>query len=52
VIPNRLPFEAPGQSAWNGVVTVPLSGLSAQSVRMGIESATVHGLPGQVGASP
>jgi hypothetical protein len=52
VIPNRLPFEAHGQSVPNGVVTVPMSGLSAQSVRMGIEAATVHGLPGQVGASP
>ena len=32
-----------------GVVTVPPTGLHAQSVRMGIEAATVHGLPGHVG---
>jgi hypothetical protein len=36
----------------NRVVSVPPSGLSAQSARMGIVSATVHGLPGEVGASP
>jgi hypothetical protein len=52
VIPNGLPFEVSGQSTRNGVVTVPLTGLHAQSVRMGIEAATVHGLPGHVGASP
>lgn len=51
VIGNRLPFEAPGQLTRNGVVTVP-RGLSAQSIRIGIEAATVHGLPGDVGASP
>jgi hypothetical protein len=52
VIPNWLPFEVAGQSVRNGVVTVPLSGLHAQSVRIGIEAATVHGLSGHVGASP
>jgi hypothetical protein len=52
MIPNGLPFEVAGQSVRNGVVTVPPSGLRAQSVRMGIEAATVHGLPGHVGASP
>lgn len=52
LIPDGLPFEVTGQSVRNGVVTVPPSGLHAQSVRIGIEEATVHGLPGHVGASP
>jgi hypothetical protein len=52
VIANRLPFAAPGQAAQNVVVTVPPKGLLAQSIRIGIEAATVHGLSGHVGASP
>lgn len=52
VIPNGLSFQVAGQSVRYGVVTVPPSGLHAQSVRIGIEAATVHGLPGHVGASP
>jgi hypothetical protein len=52
LISPRSPVVVPEGSMPNRAVSVPPSGLSAQSVRMGIVSATVHGLPGQVGASP
>lgn len=48
--PARLPFEVP-VSLPGGVVTVPVEGAAARSVRIG-NAVPVHGLPGQVGASP
>ena len=50
VIAPRLPFEVP-LSLPSGVVIVPVDGSTARSVRIG-NAVPVHGLPGQVGASP
>ncbi len=49
-IPPRLPFEVPDIGVPPTVVTVPMDGGTAQSVRIFV--VPVHGLPGQVGASP
>jgi hypothetical protein len=52
VILPRLPFAVPAESGSTQVVTVPPDGMWAQSVRMAGVGIPVHGLPGQVGASP
>lgn len=36
----------------SNVVTVPMSGLTSKAARTGGVPLPVHGLPGQVGASP
>ena len=51
-IPVRPPFLVPEESMPSNVVTVPMSGLSSKAVRTGSAPLPVHGLPGQVGASP
>ena len=51
-IAPRLPFAGPDESLPQGVVVVPLTGLGAESVRMGVIELPVHGLPGQIGAAP
>jgi hypothetical protein len=50
VIPARLPFEVPGIGASPRFVTVPVDGGITQSEQIVV--VPVHGLPGQVGASP
>jgi hypothetical protein len=52
VILPELPFAVPEQSGSTQVVIVPMDGGWAQSIRMGSVGIPVHGLPGQVGASP
>jgi hypothetical protein len=50
VIPARLPFEVPEIGGSPRFVTVPVDGGITHSVRIVV--VPVHGLPGQVGASP
>jgi hypothetical protein len=52
VILPRLPFAVPEESGSTRVDIVPMDGGWAQSIRMGSVGIPVHGLPGQVGASP
>jgi hypothetical protein len=52
VILPRLPFAAPEQSGFTQVVIVPIGGGASRSIRVGSVGIPVHGLPGQVGASP
>lgn len=49
-IPPRLPFEVPVAPP-GGLVIVQANGSTARSARIG-GALPVHGLPGQVGASP
>lgn len=49
--PPRLPLEIPEVSLPTGAVIVQASGSSSFSVDVG-RVVPVHGLPGQVGASP
>jgi hypothetical protein len=50
VIPARLPFEVPGVGASPRFVTVPVDSGITQAEQIVV--VPVHGLPGQVGASP
>jgi hypothetical protein len=52
VILPRLPFAVPDQSGSTQVVIVPVDGGWARTIRLGAVGIPVHGLPGQVGASP